>query len=319
MALTLNVDTPRWRAMVDSVWGSFDGLIPVVKGNGYGFGRAWLAQEAIQRGATEVAVGTIYELAHVLALPVRPMVLTPSLDLDTARISDHVVLTVASQQQVEHLVRFRPRGTVVVKIATTMQRHGLAPHHIPAALRRLTAAGVDIHSVAAHPALTGSGETRRQEIESMLPMIPPHVPVSVSHLDADSYAELRSRRPERRFYIRVGSALWHGDKAALALRARVLDFTPVLAGARAGYRSTLVPGDGTIVIVDAGSSHGVTPLPDGSSPFHYAKRRLSLVEPPHMHVSMAFVANGDPCPAPGDEVDVQRPLLATEVDRIVWH
>ena len=86
MALTLHVETAKWRAMVDDAWAAFPGLVPVVKGNGYGFGRAWLAQEAVQRGATEVAVGTIYEIAHVAALPVRPIVLTPSFDLDSARV-----------------------------------------------------------------------------------------------------------------------------------------------------------------------------------------------------------------------------------------
>jgi hypothetical protein len=70
--------------------------------------------------------------------------------------------------------------------------------------------------------------------------------------------------------------------------------------------------------MSAGTAHGVSPLPDGSSPFHYAKRRLALIERPHMHVSMAFVPNGDPCPVPGEEVDVQRPLFATGADRIVW-
>src|SRR5689334_21345775 len=98
MAVTLHVETARWRAMVDEAWASYNNLIPVVKGNGYGFGRAWLAQEAVQRGATEVAVGTVYELAHVLAMPVRPIVLTPSLDLDSARVPDHVVLTVGSME-----------------------------------------------------------------------------------------------------------------------------------------------------------------------------------------------------------------------------
>jgi hypothetical protein len=46
---------------------------------------------------------------------------------------------------------------------------------------------------------------------------------------------------------------------------------------------------------------------------------MLLVEPPHMHVSMAFVRNGDPCPKPGEDVDVARPLHATHVDRVVWH
>jgi alanine racemase len=199
-----------------------------------------------------------------------------------------------------------------------VRRHGLAAYEVDRALRSLAEAGVGIHSAVIHTGLTDTEAGRREEIESLLPTVPVHVPVSVSHLKPATYAELRSRYPQRRFSIRLGSALWHGEKEALRLRARVLEARSVLAGTRVGYWATQVPGDGTVVIVSAGSAHGVAPLADGSSPFHYGKRRVALIERPHMHVSMLFVPNGDPCPTPGDEVDVQRPLLATDVDRIVW-
>ena len=71
-----------------------------------------------------------------------------------------------------------------------------------------------------------------------------------------------------------------------------------------------MPGDGTLVMVGAGTAHGVHPLGDGRSPFHFARRRLDLVEPPHMHTSMVFVPAGDPAPRCGDIVDVQRPLIS---------
>ena len=52
-----------------------DGLVPVVKGNGYGFGRATL--HPLVKGLSDfVCVGTIYELDHV-AERVTPIVLTP--------------------------------------------------------------------------------------------------------------------------------------------------------------------------------------------------------------------------------------------------
>jgi hypothetical protein len=74
-----------------------------------------------------------------------------------------------------------------------------------------------------------------------------------------------------------------------------------------------------VVVVGAGTAHGVQPLADGRSPFHFARRRLTLLEPPHMHVAMAFVPDGDPCPAIGDEVDVQRPLTQVWPDRVAAH
>jgi hypothetical protein len=71
-------------------------------------------------------------------------------------------------------------------------------------------------------------------------------------------------------------------------------------------------------MVGAGSAHGVAPLADGRSPFHFARTRLELVEAPHMHTSMVLVPDGDPCPRVGDRVDVQRPLISTLVDELEW-
>jgi hypothetical protein len=71
-------------------------------------------------------------------------------------------------------------------------------------------------------------------------------------------------------------------------------------------------------MVGAGTAHGVHPLPDGRSPFHHARRRLGLLEPPHMHTTMVLVAMDEPCPDTGDRVDVQRPLTTTLVDELVW-
>ena len=74
----------------------------------------------------------------------------------------------------------------------------------------------------------------------------------------------------------------------------------------------------TIVMIGAGTAHGVQPLDDGRSPFHFARRRLALLEPPHMHVAMALVPAGEPAPSSGGVVDVQRPLITTLVDEVRW-
>ena len=46
MTLTLHVDGARWRANQAAVLSDTPGLVPVIKGNGYGFGRARLAGQA---------------------------------------------------------------------------------------------------------------------------------------------------------------------------------------------------------------------------------------------------------------------------------
>src|SRR4051794_41787394 len=65
MALTLYVDTARWRAHHKHVQEQFPGLVPVCKGNGYGFGHERLAEEATRLGSDGLAVGTTDEAARI--------------------------------------------------------------------------------------------------------------------------------------------------------------------------------------------------------------------------------------------------------------
>ncbi|MGI8717007.1 MAG: alanine racemase, partial [Lapillicoccus sp.] len=81
MALTLYVDGPRWRAHLDRVVAGHPGIVPVVKGNGYGFGLARLLAECARlagAGVTMVAVGTYAEAPVALAgFPGDVLVLEP--------------------------------------------------------------------------------------------------------------------------------------------------------------------------------------------------------------------------------------------------
>jgi len=318
MALTLHVQRDAWRAMVDGVFASYAELIPVVKGNGYGFGRAWLAEQSVARGARRLAVGTVFELPGLEQVTAEVTVLTPSFDLEVVGVPANAVLTVASDAQVEHLLRHRPAGPVAVKVRSSMHRHGFDPQAVAAAMNRLEQAGAEVRTLSIHPGLAGSDDDRLGELGALLRGLPAEPEVSVSHLGAHHYSLLRETHPERRFAIRLGSVLWHGDKQSLALTASALDTYRATRGDRVGYRSVEVPGDGTVVIVGAGSAHGIHPLANGESPFHFGRRRLALLEPPHMHVSLVWVPHGDPVPEPGAEVDVQRPLISTAVDRIRW-
>jgi hypothetical protein len=140
----------------------------------------------------------------------------------------------------------------------------------------------------------------------------------LSHLQPSSYSALGNRHPGRFFRLRLGTTLWHGDKSFLHLHADVLAVHEIAAGDRAGYQLNEVPSDGHLVVVGAGSAHGVATLADGVSPFHFGRCRLGLLEPPHMHSSMVLVPLGSPCPAVGEQVDVQRPLITTFVDEVEW-
>lgn len=317
VALTLLVDRTTWRAHVEVV-ATTPGLIPVVKGNGYGFGRPRLLDECRRLGLTDIAVGTVHELADV-GPDQRAIVLTPCVGpADAARLAAAiaagglVVPTIGHRRDLVTLDGAGHRGPVVVKLRTSMQRYGTTPADTDELLGALAAAGRPIEAFAAHFPLDGPSAEHASALATWLPYLPVGATLHVSHIDGDDLALLAGHH---RFRPRIGTALWHGaHKAGLHLRADVVDVHPVAAGERIGYRQVTVPGDGHVVLVTAGTGHGVHPLPDGRSPFHFARTRLALVEQPHMHTSMLHVPRDHPCPAPGDHVDVQRPLTQTWVD-----
>ncbi|HYP43645.1 MAG TPA: alanine racemase, partial [Propionibacteriaceae bacterium] len=61
----LRLDAERWREHLGVVARATPGLVPVIKGNGYGFGRARLAQESTALGVDTIAVGTAREVGRV--------------------------------------------------------------------------------------------------------------------------------------------------------------------------------------------------------------------------------------------------------------
>ncbi|HUF97744.1 MAG TPA: alanine racemase [Ilumatobacter sp.] len=304
MTIRLTVDRERWWHHVTDVAAVTPGLVPVVKGNGYGFGRVGLASIAIELSPL-LAVGTVHELEG-LPEAATPIVLTPTL---APPATTEVVLTVGSFAHIEALRGWG--GRVIVKLASPMQRYGGDISLVADA----QLAGLRTVGVAIHPPLAGDDEARREHIVEQLPMIDPSLDVWVSHLSPSTYESLPT---SHQYKLRCGSYLWHGDRGAIRLEADVLDLRPVRTGMSAGYRLVPIQEDGTIVMVGAGSANGVTALTDGRSPFHFQRQRLDLLEPPHMHTSMLFVPNGQPVPGVGDWVDVQRPLINTHADELRW-
>ena len=63
--LTLHVDEARWRRHLEQVRDADPSLVPVAKGNGYGFGLPRLAEVADQLGVDTLAVGTYAEVPVV--------------------------------------------------------------------------------------------------------------------------------------------------------------------------------------------------------------------------------------------------------------
>lgn len=322
MALRLTVRRDAFLAHLRGVARDVPHLVPVVKGNGYGLGRRCLVDLVgdVLPTVDTIAVGTIHEAADVPS-PWTVHVMNPVAEADLAAleaIPDNAVLTVGSHHDIDVLARRGWKGRVAVKLASSMRRFGIGHDGFPALVQDVSRIGGAIHSCSIHPPTAGDDAARLTEIRTWLPLLPDCVTLSVSHLSATALAQLRNDDDRRTVVARLGTALWHGTKDHFALQADVVRTEPCLAGESAGYRASSVPGDGTLVVVAAGSAHGVTPLANGDSPFHFGQRRMALVEPPYMHSSIAFVAPGAPCPQVADFVDVQRPLTMVHPDITDW-
>lgn len=304
VTVRLSVRTAIWRSHIARAAATTDGLVPVIKGNGYGFGRERLAGLAAEFTET-IAVGTIHELDG-LSDDFDVVVLTPTL---TQPSDERPILTVGRREHVDALAGWS--GRVMVKLSTELRRYGGDASVIDQARD----AGLDVIGVALHPPIAGTDEDRLGQVASALSDVDPSLDVWLSHLGSEAYASLPATH---RYRLRVGTALWHGDKSALHLDADVLHTRPVEAGDPAGYQQACVPSSGHLVMIGAGTANGVTPLADGRSPFHFGRTRMPLHESPHMHTSMGFVADGGPLPEVGDWVDVQRPLHMTTVDEYRW-
>lgn len=317
MTVRLAVDKAAWRHHVATAAEAYGkALVPVIKGNGYGFGRARLHELAAGTlGSIEqVCVGTVHELADVPP-NTQPVVLTPTFDLPAR--SD-AILTVGSTAHAEVL---RGRGTqVMVKLASSMRRFGATIDELPSLQRAVENLGLSVAGYALHLPLAGDDDARVAEIEVWLPHVPVEVPLWLSHLAPETMRALQAKYMPRQLKIRVGTALWHGvpKTRALQLRADVLHTQPIGVGEIAGYHHTPAPFDGTLVVIGAGSTQGVATNGD-LSPFHFDRTRMSLLEPPHMHTSLAVVEAGASTPRVGEWVDLQRPLISTQVEDIEWH
>ncbi|TRZ71880.1 MAG: hypothetical protein D4R95_06010 [Actinobacteria bacterium] len=319
MTLRLTVDRQAWLSHVQTFaagLGDAQHLVPVVKGNGYGFGRPILIEQALSI-ATEIAVGTVFE-AHDIPASHTPLVLTPVGFEIPSSLPANAVLVVGSVHHVDTLVSHGWSGRVIIKLRSSVQRFGVeGAAGVASIVSAVLAAGFEQHGWSVHPPLDGTATEHMQEITHWLSILPNNLPMYVSHIDASALNTLRIAHSQRKIIARSGTALWLGDKSMLTLGADVLDVNHV-SGGTAGYRNTPISGSGSLVVVGCGSNHGVAALAGDLSPFHFAKQRLTMLEPPHMHSTMLFVQDGATCPTVNDIVDVQQPLSRVFVDTISW-
>jgi hypothetical protein len=344
----LVVNAARWRNSVDAFAAGAAGLTPVIKGNGYGFGRRLLAAEAERLGAPQVAVGTYPEAAEALtSFPGDVLVMTPwrpyfsGPGVDTALADDRVVHTISRLEDIAAVAEAAGRPVrVVIEGETSMARHGFDRHEL-AAVAAATADTVTIEGFGIHLPLVPTNLTEADGWAGRL--LASQLDTSVfyvSHLTPVELADLRSRRPELDIRPRVGTALWLGDLGALTIRSAVLDVHEVTRGERVGYRQRAMPRDGHLLVLAGGTSHGLgleaprattSPVDRAKrlarggleaagfalSPFVVAGRQRWFAEPPHMQASLVFLPGSVTPPQPGDSVSAAVRFTTTTFDSVV--
>lgn len=325
----LEVDGDRWRRHVAGVVAAHPGIVPVVKGNGYGLGRGLLAREARSLGLSTIAVGTYDEVPEALAaFDGDVMVLTPWRPFFThVVLDDRVIHTVGRVDDLADLARrTEGRARVLIEGETSMARHGLDRHELAAAVAAL--GGLTVEGFAIHLPMAGGNLAEAENwVAALGASQVDTTTVYVSHLTADELATLGARRPDLDIRPRIGTSLWLGDLGALSVRATVLDSHLVARGERIGYRQRSMPRDGTLLIVSGGTSHGIgLEAPKASagvvqrgktlakggleaagfslSPFTIDGKQRWFAEPPHMQASMIFLPASATAPQVGDRVDV---------------
>ncbi len=354
MSLVLHVDGDRWRAHLQQVAADRPGLVPVLKGNGYGFGLSRLARKAAWLGVDTVAVGRSYELADTATrFGGDLLVLTPWRSFDVALHEgvdpERVIRTVGRLEDLAALIEQPGSPRIVLERLTSMKRHGFTARGLREAVALVRErGGVRIEGASLHFPLAPSAGNGAEAARLMTDLVAAGLlekvgsgrTVWVSHLTCAEVAELSRHYPEIEFRQRIGTELWLGDRGALQVRAHVLDSHPVERGETFGYRGRTLTRTGTVLIVSGGTAHGIgLEAPTGESGARARARSLArggldavglarspytvdgksryFAEPPHMQASMLFLPSGVAVPEIGETVEVTVRFTATNVDEVV--
>lgn len=289
MTFTLTVDTARFRNHLREVIAqnvqAGANVLPVIKGNGYGFTRYALVREAAELGLTQICVGTVWEATEALAnFHGQVVVLEPfnSSDKLAADKWQELLANFATQlvMVIGNLDAPSAKATGVKHVwiegATSMHRFGLAPHQIAETINSLgteiTIQGFSLHlpieqptvssviSFEANVSTSSSAKVREtlgwiswlQEIiaDRDLPMT-----LNVSHLKPAEIAQIKASEPEVTLQIRLGTSLWLGDSRALCVTGTVLAIEQLKDRERAGYQQQ--SGGNRVAVISGGTAHGV--------------------------------------------------------------
>ena len=318
MTFSLTVDAPKFRQHLNAVLAKHQlakvQLVPVIKGNGYGFTREILAKEASGLGLKRIAIGTVWELSEALAkFSGEIVVLEPFNSADLAAVeqwrtllknnSARVILTLstldfaAAQEAGASLIylegitslhRFGISKSELLEIAKnnlgTLSVVGMSLHLPIADSQKPTGATAEISSAVDSNKLSGKLSeiwdwiSKYQEVATKQ-SIPMHF--SLSHVSVPEVETLNAMCVSYNFKVsfdlRVGTSLWLGAPSALSVSGTILEIHELANVPQVGYQQVATGGNNRLIVVSGGTSHGVAlaaPTPKSS----FRKRGIAVAE-----------------------------------------
>ena len=315
MTFTLHVDAPRWRKHLNSVVDDYakagSKVAPVIKGNGYGFGRSVLCDEVSRLSLNSVSVGTVFEAEEALAkFSGDVVVMEPFTELNPRAVaewekllrnhSSRLIAIIATNE----IAALSHAGVTraYVEGLSSMRRFGLTLQSMDDVLsstsHSISIEGLWLHLPIAEPAADHvafytatpnennhkvSGHAREAlgwiswyrdlAVKHSLPM---HV--SVSHFGAKDAQLVHVSNPDVELTVRVGTSLWLGDRKALRVTGTVLAVHDAGLGHEAvGYTQTDSHGHKKVIVVSGGTSHGVA-LAAPANVTNIRKRGIAIAE-----------------------------------------
>ncbi len=315
MTFTLHVDAPRWRKHSSSVVADYNKagaqISAVIKGNGYGFGRSVLCDEASRLGLTSVCVGTIFEAEEALAkFSGDVIVMEPFTELNPRAIAEWTSLLRNHSSRLVAIIATNEIAALshagvtraYVEGLTSMRRFGLSLQDMNNALGATTHSiaieGLWLHLPIAEPAVdhvavyeaTSSDRGHKMSGHARESIgwiswyrdlaktysLPLHV--SFSHLNEKDVRAISDIEKDFALTVRIGTSLWLGDRKSLRVTGTVLAVHEAGLGHDAiGYTQTDSHGHKKVIVVSGGTSHGVA-LAAPANVTNIRKRGIAIAE-----------------------------------------
>ncbi|MEN9741821.1 MAG: hypothetical protein RIR66_777 [Actinomycetota bacterium] len=299
MTFALTVDRALFEKNINSVIDEFKKVdaqvIPVIKGNGYGFTRRTLSHESTKLGVNRIAVGTVFELDQALTdFGNEIIVLEPFNPNDQATVKAWQHATKNNAHRIIAVIagsHFAQAASAGIKFAlvegkTSTHRFGANPNEILGLINgdqhNIQIVGLNLHLPIVEPENLNKKyfdnsarinnkkiSPRLNEILSWINSIAPRVnqmgwplKLNLSHVSTKDVSQILDFASENNLNIevsvRLGTSLWLGSQKCLQVTGTVLEIHELTGDhEHVGYRQVDGHGHARLLVVSGGTAHGV--------------------------------------------------------------